>query len=151
MKFKIGFSAEAEEDGYVTGQGGGAIPLDDLGQLGANSAVYDRGKAYYMENKVAYLSLDAGQGRAIVLGSRPYEVEFHYDEEAEEVSGLLCPCLCSYPCKHQVAALLQLQDILEHIWESNDYYFGGYFAAVSRDVFFSFALDARKDASITLG
>ena len=75
--------------------------------------IADRGHDYYMENKVAYISIDRNHGYAIVEGSEAYEVEFDYYEG--EISNLICSCFCSYTCKHEFAAMLQLRETLEFI------------------------------------
>lgn len=140
------------EDVYVTGQGGSAFFLDEPSELGASAAVWERGRDYYAESRVRYLCLDDGVGYAIVEGSKPYEVEFRYDDESGEISDLVCPCFCSYPCKHQAAVLLQLKEALDLIGEryAGRYAQSRYFAQVSKGTFLSFALDGRPDASITL-
>ena len=145
---------EMEEDGYVSGQGenGSSIPLEDLNLLEASPAVWDRGRAYYRENKVVCISLEDDRGRAIVLGSKPYELEFRYGKEGGSVSDLVCPCYCAYPCKHQAALLLQMRDIMDHVWKyyTGDHEVSDCLTAVSWDAFFSYVISTRKDASITL-
>lgn len=143
---------EEDEDEYIVNQDGSAFPLSDPSALGASSAVWQRGRDYYIENRVCYLCLNDGDGIAIVEGTRPYEVEFRYDGDSGEISDFVCPCYCSYPCKHQVAVLLQLQEALDVIEEhyADRYAQSGYFAQVSKSVFLSFALGGRPDASITL-
>ena len=113
--------------------------------------MFERGRKYYADGRVSYLCLDGSEGYAIVEGTQPYELEFTY--RSGEISGLVCPCWCSFPCKHQVAALLQLRETLELIEEryADLYARSGRFAAVSRDVFFSFVAGTREDVSITLG
>lgn len=58
--------------------------------------------------------------------TKPCEVEFQYKEG--QISNLFCDCPCGCTCKHEVAALLQLREILEIIkatyadmWADSDY------------------------------
>ena len=110
----------------------------------------ERGRDYYFQNKVCYLSLDGAHGRAIVEGSEAYEVEFQ--DQGGHISQLVCDCYCTYPCKHQVAMLLQLRDTLKHIDRhyADTYAQSGYFAAISKSAFFSFAIDGRASGTFTL-
>ena len=78
--------------------------------MGAAGAIAERGQNYYMENRVRYLCLNGTKGYAIVEGTRAYTVEFEYQNGT--VRNLLCDCYCSYPCKHEVAAMLQLRETL---------------------------------------
>lgn len=146
------FPPKKEGDEYVVNQDGGAFSLSDPTGLKASSAVWERGRDYYTENRVCYLCVNDGVGFAIVEGTKPYEVEFQYDGDSGEISDFVCPCFCSYPCKHQVAVLFQLKEALDIIGEryADQYARSGYFAQVSKSVFLSFALDGRPDASITL-
>ena len=115
-----------------------------------SNAIAERGHNYYMENRVRYLCLNGAKGYAIVEGTQPYTVEFEY--ENGEIRNLLCDCFCSYPCKHEVAAMLQLRESLAVIDErySEAYAQSGYFAAISNGTLFSFAIDGNDGGSITL-
>ena len=139
------------EEEYVTGGEGTAIFLDRLGELDANSQIIERGEQYYFEDRVAYISVCSGQGRAIVEGSQPYEVDFEYNNG--EIKSLVCDCFCTGICKHEIAVLLQLRETLRIIEESYKelYTQSDYFAAVCKGAFFSFALSPNKRGSVTLG
>ena len=112
--------------------------------------VFERGLDYYRENRVVYLCLDGGQGRAVVEGTKPYEVEFQYKNG--QISNLFCDCPCGYTCKHEVAVLLQLRETLEVIekkyadmWAGSDY-----FAIVFKPMFYRFAVDGNSEAVLSL-
>ena len=116
-----------------------------------DGAVAERGVGYYRENRVLYLCLNGVQGRAIVEGTKPYEVEFQYRDE--QISYLFCDCPCGYTCKHEVAVLLQFREALELIekdyaaqWDESRY-----FAIVSKPMLYRFAVDANPGAVLTLG
>lgn len=139
-----------EEEPYLVGFDGTSFPLADLSRLEVRPAIAERGRDYYLSNKVRYICLEGDRGRAIVEGSRIYEVEFALRDG--EVSELLCDCPCTFHCKHEVAALLQLQEALELIrehcpgkWEE-----GGYFAAVFKPTLYLYALADRPCGSIVL-
>ena len=103
-----------------------------------------------MENKVRYLCLDEAKGLAIVEGSESYIVEFEYRNG--EISHLICECPCSYTCKHEFAAMLQLRETLEIIEKhySDEYERTGYFAAISKGTLFTFAIDGKETGSFEL-
>lgn len=83
-------------------------------------------------------------------GTQAYTVEFEYQDG--EIRNLLCDCFCSYPCKHEVAAMLQLRETLEVIEErySEAFAQSGYFAAICKGTLFSFAVDGNDGGSFTL-
>ena len=141
------FPPEADGE-YAVGHGPG--PVYALEQLSIPAGVAEKGHAYYMENRVIYLSVDVTAGRAIVSGSVPYEITFTYADGS--VSALTCGCYETGLCKHGAALLLQLRETLEKIHEhwpdalAED----GYFAAVSKSAFSFFTTSSSKPASITL-
>ena len=102
-----------EDDEFVSGSDDTSFCLDNIKGMNVSAAVAERGHSYYMENKVRYISIDGTKGYAIVEGSEPYEVEFEYCNG--EISNLICSCFCSYNCKHEFAAMLQLKETLELI------------------------------------
>ena len=139
-----------EEDEIVSGSDDTRFKLEGLDGMKISPMVAERGRDYFVENRVKYVSLDGTKGYAIVEGSTAYEVEFEYDNG--EISGLTCSCFCSQSCKHEVAAMLELRERLSKI---NEYYMeeyekSGYFAAIDKDVLFLFAIDSREIGSITL-
>jgi uncharacterized Zn finger protein len=71
-------------------------------------------------------------------GGEAYEVEFEYRNG--EISSLVCSCFCSYNCKHEFAAMLQLRETLKLIEQhyAVEYEQSGYFAAVSKGALFTF-------------
>ena len=108
------FKAPAEEDGmFVSGNDESDFLLHDLSTMKISRATADRGHDYYTDNRVRYISLDNTHVRAIVEGSRPYELECDYVNG--EIRNLVCDCFCSEPCKHEFAAMLQLRETLEFI------------------------------------
>ncbi len=139
-----------EEEEYICGSDDTAFHLNDLGDMNVSDAIAERGHEYYLENKVRYISIDGTRGYAIVEGSDAYEVEFEcYDGE---ISGLVCSCFCSYNCKHEFAAMLQLKETLrviarEYIKEYED---ADYFAAIHKVTLFTYAIDGKEAGGFTL-
>ena len=128
-----------------------ASRLDDLKSMKISTAIAERGHDYYMENRVRYISIDGTKGYAIVEGSEPYEVEFEY--KGGEISRMICSLLlCSYNCKHEFAAMLQLKETLEMIEKhyAAQYDETGYFAAVNKGTLFAFAIDGKEAGSFTI-
>lgn len=125
--------------------------LDELGDFEIKPEIAKRGFDYYNRNKVVYISVDGTNGRAIVEGSRFYEVGFDYGNG--EIRNITCDCFCSYHCKHEFAALLQLRETLKIIEDlyDDEYSQGDYFAAVSKSALMNYAVDRKEKGSIVLG
>lgn len=133
-----------EDDEFVSGSDDTVFSLDHLNDMKISLAIAERGREYYLENRVKYMSVDGVKGYAIVEGKEAYEVEFEYRNG--EIRGLVCSCFCSYNCKHEFAAMLQLKETLELIGK---YYMSqhtetDYFAAVAKEVLFAFAIDGKE-------
>ena len=139
-----------EEDVIVSGNDGSSFRLEDLTGMQISHAVAERGHDYYMENRVRYLCIDGTKGYAIVEGTKSYEVEFTY--RGGEISELVCDCPCTYNCKHEFAAMLQLKETLDMIAKhyAAEYEESGYFAAVNKATLFAFAVDGKETGSFIL-
>ena len=142
-------NAEEEED-VVSGSDDSFFRLDELSGMNISPAIAERGRDYYVENKVRYICLDGGRGYAIVEGREAYEVEFEF--RGGEIRGLICSCFCSGNCKHGFAAMLQLRETLEHICKhyEEELERSDYFAAILKSVLFTFAIDGKEGSSFTL-
>lgn len=143
-------SPDKVDDEYACGNDGTTFRLDNLENVKVTPVVAERGQEYFDDNRVKYISLKGKKGYAIIEGSEAYEVEFEYNNG--EISRLVCSCYCSYNCKHEYAAMLQLRQILEVIEKDHaeEYERTGFFAAVNKDTLFSFAIDGKEEGSITL-
>lgn len=139
-----------DDDEFVSGRDDTTFYLDDLKGMNVSAGVAERGHDYYVENKVRYICVDGARGFAIVEGSEAYEVEFEYRKG--EISGLTCSCFCSYNCKHEFAAMLQLKETLELIKQhyADEYERTGYFAAINKGTLFTFAIDGKETGSFSL-
>jgi len=141
---------QKDDDEIIFGSDDSMFLLDDLKTLKISPSIAERGHEYYMDNRVRYLCVDSGEGYAIVEGSEAYEVEFAYWEGA--ISNLTCSCFCSYNCKHEFAAMLQLRETLDQIMKhyADKFEDTGYFAAVGKGPLFTFAVDGKETGSFTL-
>lgn len=140
----------SEEEVYVSGDDDVSFPLDDLQEMGIGSAIAERGRQYYLENRVQYLCLNGSKGYAIVQGNHAYTVEFEYQDGS--ISKLVCDCFCSYPCKHEFAAMLQLRETLGLIQKqyAQEYAQTGCFTAICKETLFAFAVSGKECGSFTL-
>ena len=141
---------EDEDEEYVSGSDDSSFRLEDLSGMKVSHTIAERGHDYYMENRVRYICLDGTHGFAIVEGSESYAVEFEYCEG--EISNLICDCFCSYNCKHEFAAMLQLRETLDIIEQhyAAEYAETGYFAAINKGTLFAFAVDGKEQGSFIL-
>ncbi len=137
-----------EEDEYVSGSDETSFSLKHLDRLPISAELARRGYDYYAENRVCYLCLQGTHGRAIVTGTKPYEVEFAYQDG--KISGLVCGCYCSNVCKHEFAALLQLREMLDILKKEHPDFDGAYWASVSKETMFRMVLGSKRGGTITL-
>lgn len=139
-----------KDDEYASGSDDSSFELCEFFDAGFSPGVRERGGDYYEANRVKYIGIDNGKGYAIVEGSSFYEVEFTYTDG--RISELTCSCFCSYRCKHEYATMLQLKDTLDWIIDKHkaELELSGCFAAVDAVSFFTYALDGKKEACITL-
>lgn len=141
---------ESEEEEYISSSSDETFNLADLSGMNIKHHIAERGHEYYMENRVVYIELKAGKGRAFVAGTKTYDVEFNYN--GEEISGLVCNCYCTGACKHEFATMLQLRDILDTIQKEYPHIdHQDYLAAVSKSSFFEFIIDGNTKGSFTIG
>lgn len=144
------YKAPGNEEEFVSGSDDSSFYLEHLEDMNVTRVIAERGNEYYIDNKVRYICIDNSKGYAIVEGSEAYEVEFEYRNG--EISNLTCSCFCSYNCKHEFAAMLQLRETLDVIEENyaDEYKQTGYFAAICKGTLFVFAIDGKKVGSFTL-
>ncbi len=149
-KVSLWFNAPAGSDTeFEIGYDDTSFPLNSLKDMDISPVVAERGSQYYIENKIKYISIDGTKGYAVVSGSKNYEIEFEYNNG--EISRLVCSCFCSYNCKHEFAAMLQLQETLNFIEKNfeDEYKNTGYFAAINKSALFSFAVAGKDKGSVT--
>lgn len=150
-KIKLWFKApEKEDEEVISSSDDSSFLLSNLKGMNISGTIAERGHAYYLENRVSYLSIDGAKGFAIVEGNNSYFVEFQYHNG--EISHLICDCPCAYTCKHEFATMLQLSETLELIEKhySAEYTSSNYFVAIAKGTLFSFAIDGKETGSFTL-
>ncbi len=140
---------EAEEE-YVTGSDDFSFPLRAPGAIKISKEVGGRGVDYFESGRVLYIELKNNHGRALIRGSRIYEVDFDYKDG--EISNLNCECYCSGICKHIFSVILQLNEL---IFIAEDNYpdldiMEGYLAIVNKEVFYGHALSEDKYGALIL-
>lgn len=139
-----------EDEEELVGYGDEVIGIAEFPRR-AEDAVVERGERYFEEGRVHYLSLDGTHGYALVCGTEYYEVEFEFSFEEGLLSKLVCSCPCLGICKHEVAAVFSLLEVLGHIRHNyaEEYEKSGCFAAVDRERLLSLALEDKEKGSIT--
>lgn len=139
-----------EDDVIVSGSDDSSFRLEDLSGMQITHAIAERGHDYYIENRVRYICIDGTRGYAIVEGTKSYEVEFTYHDG--QISELICDCPCTYNCKHEFAAMLQLKETLDLITKhyAEEYEESNYFAAVNKATLFTFVIDSMETGGIVL-
>jgi len=140
------------EDEYIIADDNFNFPfsLEDLKDMEIEYEAAERGREYYLCQKVIYLCMNGSHGCAIVEGGEPYTVVFEYTNG--KIHNILCSCFCRYSCKHEFAAMLQLRETLKNIEErySSEYEKNGYFAAISKPVFIAFTIDWKEHGQLII-
>ena len=138
-----------EDEEFISSYDDSSFYLNDLGNIKTDISTAEKGKEYYTEGHVQYIELKEGKGRAIVLGRKPYEVEFNYN--GGEISRLVCDCYCTGICKHELAVCLALKEILELTEkEYPDIDPSDYLAVINKTTFFEYAVNTAKNGTFTM-
>ena len=149
-KMRLWFLSPLSDGPCVSNSDMGPVSLFNLDGFPISSIRAERGEGYYEEDRVVYLSIDKGEGSAIVQGSEYYEVTFIYEDE--EIKTIVCNCYCEGHCKHEYAVLLQLQDLLGD-WAVNfdeNYAKQEYFAAIDKTVAWNMSISRKYGRIIKL-
>lgn len=109
---------------YKANQGVGEDEMDLLledfekNELFDNELVKLKGKELFKANAVPFISLQNGVGKAIVRGGEWYEIDFHYS--AGRITYMACDCPYFGECKHEIALLYKLRELLKKLSEKID-------------------------------
>ena len=138
---------ENPEDVFVSSNDDTTFILEDIKSWKVPPHIIDSGYDYYLDNNVVYLSVDGEKGKAIVEGTKHYVVEFQYKNG--EISNLTCDCFCSGICKHHVASMFLLKDLLKKIEENypEKYNQTNYFSAVYKGAFVNLVIANKNNGS----
>lgn len=82
-------------------------------ELFENELVKIRGKELYKAKAVKFISLQDGVGKAIVRGGEWYEIDFGYANG--KITYLACECPYFEECKHEIALLYKLRELLKKL------------------------------------
>ncbi len=98
---------------YITGEGY-SFDLEHFAECPeVEEAVLNRALDYCTEGRVCYLSVRDHVGTAFVEGTKWYEVNFRYEDGY--VRDMYCECPYPGLCKHSIAVLVTLREILKRI------------------------------------
>ena len=119
------------------------ISLHELEKMKIDPIIRERGEDYFEDEKIAYVELRGTYLRAIVLGSKPYEVTARFCDG--KVSEILCNCPYPGTCKHEYALLLFLKEakkaLEEEYCENLD---SLYLAIMPKSTFFEYTVWNKK-------
>ena len=139
-----------EDEEYVCGDDESVkFPLDDLSKMNISKEEAEMGYDYFLENDVCYVELNKTKGRAIVEGSKYYEIEFKYKKG--EISNLKCSCYKNNECRHEFAVMLKLKETLDFILKNYEKMYSDYFAIISKNVFIDTIMNGKTSGKISLG
>lgn len=118
------------------------IDLEMLDTLHADRASISGAEEILEQDMVAYVELNGNTGKAIVKGhSAAHEIYFRYDDNT--VFDLCCDCFGKNLCRHTLAVLWFLKNLLEDIRKDFDeeHKYSEYFAAISQLEFMKIAIN----------
>ncbi len=78
-----------EDDEYASGVDDSSFLLNDLKGFKVSEAIAERGRDYYMRNKVVYISVDGTGGSAIVEGQQPLRGGIYLSRRRNQRADLL--------------------------------------------------------------
>ena len=87
-------------------------------ELFDNELVKLRGKELFKADRVPFISLQDGVGKAIVRGSDWYEIDFRC--KRGRITYIACDCPYFGECKHEVAFLYKLRDFWKKFVEKSN-------------------------------
>jgi hypothetical protein len=93
-------------------------------------SVKNRGRELFKGDAVQFISLQGGVGKAIVCGSELYEIDFRYKDGY--ITYMACDCPYFAECKHEIAFLYKLRDVLGKLAEKTN---AESFVLCNREVF----------------
>ncbi len=115
-----------EDEVFEEEKNGEFFSIFDLEKLGAAPEIIKRGEDYFKNDRVLFLEASETAVRAIVAGEEYYTVEFERREN--EIACPICSCYCFGSCKHEVAVILKLRELIEKFGNTP-------FSAISKPVF----------------
>lgn len=135
-----GWVCVEEEDEVVCGEGFSAKLRDLESCDDLEKVILGRGRDYFRNGHVKYVSVKNGRGAAFVRGGSWYELSFELS--GDEVSEIYCDCPYPGMCKHEAALLLALEDL-----EKNDVSLSDC-TAISRDFFWTLVETTHQEIAL---
>ncbi|MGN1195151.1 MAG: SWIM zinc finger domain-containing protein [Acutalibacteraceae bacterium] len=135
---------------YVCGSESKSFLLEDLSKMKLDSDEADKAKYCFENGRVKYLSVCGTTGRALVAGSKVYEIEFKLKDSV--ITNLFCSCYETDYCGHSAAVMLKLRKMLDCI-ENNfkdEYEKSGCFCTVDKNLLLQFSVGAKETGKIVL-
>ena len=134
------FAEEGKEPEYVTGLGY-SFDLEHFTEDDdIQPEILHRALDYCNEGRVKYLSVRNGVGTAFIEGTAWYEIDFRFEDG--RVSEMFCECPYPGLCKHNLAVLITLRELLKKAEQEE-------FTALDRNCFLRMLSISRQ--AITLG
>jgi len=134
------FAEEGKESEYVTGLGY-SFDLEHFTEDDdIQPEILHRALDYCNEGRVKYLSVRNGVGTAFIEGTAWYEIDFRFEDG--RVSEMFCECPYPGLCKHNLAVLITLRELLKKAEQEE-------FTALDRNCFLGMLSISRQ--AITLG
>ena len=136
------FRAPSKEEALMSDDGFTFENVRDLvSEKRLFSGTLEEGEALMADNALAYLSVEDGKGMAVVESRGTYYVvEFTYMDQ--RFGAVVCDCYGVGLCRHSVAALLKMQQLLElfreryaSVWTQEKRV-----SVVRKDIFFNYVI-----------
>ena len=136
-----------EEEYEISVDNSEEISLEELDKMKIAPIIRERGEMCFEEERVVYLEICDGKLRAIVQGSKPYEITAKFSDG--KITELLCDCPFPGTCKHEYALLLFLKATLKSLETTfcKDYKWT-YLAMMPKSLFYDFLLEDKKSGRI---
>ena len=135
-----GWVCVEEEDEVVCGEGFSAKLRDIESCNDLEKVILGRGRDYFRNGHVKYITVKNGRGAAFVRGGSWYELSF--TQTGYEVSDIYYDCPFPGMCKHEAALLLALEDLEKNGISLSDC------TAISRDFFWTLVETTHQEIAL---
>lgn len=147
-KLRTWYKPPVTDEEYDENVEGDSILLSNLEQEKIPQYVLQSGKHIFNDDKVLYLSVENSKGYAIVNdGSTYHEIEFTYESGC--IGNMFCDCYDVGICKHGVAVLYKLKELLELSEKKYGRTELEYIAAVEKTELFNCLFNVENQTEIT--
>ena len=135
---------------YACGSESKSFSLEELPALKLDEEEKAKGEFLFENERVRYLAVCGTSGKALVVGSKLYEIEFRY--ENGRITNLFCSCYETGYCGHSLAVMLKLRQILDCIEKDyeQEYKKSGCFCVVNKVLLLNFSVKNKEKGKIIL-